>query len=115
MCWYLHVEWSDGKSKAHSAVDVHSSLEMGTHESGPHHTEIPDVAESSSQGQLDASRSEAEQDADKENSLRLSEEEAAPDSAEQEEEWEDGDDAEENEGHPLFVSVFFFFLWKKVR
>ncbi|XP_030256917.1 retinitis pigmentosa 1-like 1 protein isoform X2 [Sparus aurata] len=100
------AEWSDGKSKAHSAVDVHSSLEMGTHESGPHHTEIPDVAESSSQGQLDASRSEAEQDADKENSLRLSEEEAAQDSAEQEEEWEDGDDAEENEEVPSKTPAF---------
>lgn len=110
----MHVEWSDGKSKAHSAVDVHSSLEMGTHESGPHHTEIPDVAESSSQGQSDAPGSEAEQDADKENSLHLSEEEALQDSAEQEEEWEDGDDAEENEGQPLFVSVFSFYE-KKVR
>lgn len=111
MCWYLHLEWSDGKSKAHSAVDAHSSLEMGTHESGPHHTEVPDVAEFSSQGQMDASGSEAEQDADKENSVRLSEE-AAQDSAEQEEEWEDGDDAEENEGQRLFLSVFFM---KKVR
>ncbi|KAM8730152.1 uncharacterized protein cenpt isoform 1-T2 [Acanthopagrus schlegelii] len=99
------AEWSDGKSKAHSAVDAHSSLEMGTHESGPHHTEVPDVAESSSQGQMDASGSEAEQDSDKENSVRLSEE-AAQDSAEQEEEWEDGDDAEENEEVPSKTPAF---------
>ncbi|XP_073345925.1 uncharacterized protein cenpt isoform X2 [Pagrus major] len=110
--------WSDGKSKAHSAGDVRSSLEMGSHESGPHHTEIPDVAESSSQGQTDASGAEAEHDADKENSLRLSvehsghlyddspEEEAAQDSAEQEEEWEDGDDGEENEEVPSKTPAF---------
>ncbi|KAI3364842.1 hypothetical protein L3Q82_001031 [Scortum barcoo] len=82
----------DGKSKMHSAVDLHSSLDAG------------------SQG-----RSEAEPDADKENSFHLPEvtidtednrhlrdnspeEAAAQDSPEEEEEWEDDENGEENEG-----------------
>ncbi|XP_044035223.1 uncharacterized protein cenpt [Siniperca chuatsi] len=101
---------SDGKSKAHSAVDLHSSLEMGSHESGPPHIGIPDLAESPTRGQTDVSCTEA--DADKENSLHhlevthdievgehlsddLPEAAAAQDPAEQEEEWEESEDSEE--------------------
>ncbi|XP_037611986.1 histone acetyltransferase KAT6A isoform X3 [Sebastes umbrosus] len=99
--------WSDGKSKAHS------SLEMGSHESGQLHIGIPDLAESSTRGQTNASYTEAEPDADKENSFNpleathdfddskhLSDDSpeeaaAAQDMAEQEEESEDEEDDDE--------------------
>ncbi|XP_074476200.1 uncharacterized protein cenpt isoform X3 [Sebastes fasciatus] len=99
--------WSDGKSKAHS------SLEMGSHESGQLHVGIPDLAESSTRGQTNASYTEAEPDADKENSFNpleathdfddskhLSDDSpeeaaAAQDMAEQEEESEDEEDDDE--------------------
>ncbi len=116
----MHAGWSDGKPKAHSAVDLHSSLDTGSHESGPLHIGIPDLVESSTQGQT-----EAEPDADKENSFHLpevtydvednghlsddsSEEAAAQDPPEQEEECEDDEDGEESEGQSLFVCVWFF-------
>lgn len=97
---------------------------MGSHESGQPHTGIPDLAESSTHGQTDASCSEAEPEADKENSFHLPEvtrdtedghlsndspEEPAPqDPAEQEEEWEDDDEDEESEGQSLCVFFNFF-------
>ncbi|XP_059180768.1 protein IWS1 homolog isoform X2 [Centropristis striata] len=111
--------WSDGKSKAHS------SLELGSPERGQLHSGIPDLAESS-QGQT-----EAEPDADKENSYLLegmhdvpesrdlndepTEEAAAQDSAEQEEEreeaeeeeeYDDDDDEEENDEFPSKTPAF---------
>ncbi|XP_076616578.1 uncharacterized protein cenpt [Chaetodon auriga] len=106
--------WSDGMSKAHSAIDE----QMGTQESGQPRTGTPDMAESSTQGQTDASRTEAECGADKENSFHLSvedsgqlgdnspEEAAAEDPAEQEEEWEDEDDDEESEEVPSKTPAF---------
>ncbi|XP_049419116.1 retinitis pigmentosa 1-like 1 protein isoform X1 [Epinephelus fuscoguttatus] len=96
--------WSDGKSKAHS------SLGMGDHEGDQLHIEVPDLSESSTPRHTDASYTEAEPDADKEDSFKLPEvtpdiedsghlsddspeEAAAQDPAEQEEEeWEDEDD-----------------------
>lgn len=104
----MHVGWSDGKSKAHSTFNVNGSLEMGGHDSGQPHTVTPDLAESSTRGQADASPTEA--GADKENSFCLSIEDrghlsndspveaAAQDPAEQEGEWEDEEDSEEIEG-----------------
>ncbi|XP_067432967.1 centromere protein T isoform X1 [Thunnus thynnus] len=114
--------WSEEKSKAHSASDLHSGLELEGYESSPPHTGIPDLAESSNQGldQNDVSSTETELDADKENSFHLPElthdmedsghlsdaspeEAAASDPAEQEEEekeeeeeeWEDDEESEE--------------------
>lgn len=76
---------------------------MGGHGSGQPHTVTPDLAESSTRGQADASPTEA--GADKENiedSGHLSNdspvEAAAQDPAEQEGEWEDEEDSEEIEG-----------------
>lgn len=99
----MHVGWSDGKTRAHGTFDVHSSLEMGGHESGQPHLGIPDLAESSTRRQTDASLTEA--NADKENSFRLSIEDSGhlsndspEEAAEQEEEWEDEKDGEESEG-----------------
>ncbi|XP_062298815.1 centromere protein T [Scomber scombrus] len=107
--------WSEGKSKAHSASDLHSGLEMGGHESNQLLTGMSDLAESLAEGleQNDVSKTEEEPDAEKENfpppeltedivdSDRLSdaapEEAAASDTAEQEEEWEDEEDDEESE------------------
>eukprot|EP00064_Thunnus_orientalis_P006365 superscaffoldBa00000660_g6382 len=67
--------WSEEKSKAHSASDLHSGLELEGCESSPPHTGIPDLAESSNQGldQNDVSSTETELDADKENSFHLPE------------------------------------------
>ncbi|KAM7381720.1 hypothetical protein PAMA_012521 [Pampus argenteus] len=88
---------SESKSKAHSASDLHSGLEMGGCEISQ-----PRIG-SSIQGQNDVSSTEAEPDSDKENSSHLlelkyqdsnnlgdasSEEAAALDTAEQEEEEE---------------------------
>ncbi|XP_053269212.1 centromere protein T [Pleuronectes platessa] len=106
--------WSEGK--AHAAIEPS--------ESSHPLSEMPDVAESSTQGENDDSQSETESEAGKENPPlpleltndiidddRLSdaafeEEVAALDPAEQEEEWED-DDGEENEDYrceaPAFV------------
>ncbi|XP_060951541.1 centromere protein T [Limanda limanda] len=106
--------WSEGK--AHAAIEP-------SERSHPH-SEMPDVAESSTRGQNDDSQSETESDAGKENlplplelthdivdddhlSDAASEEEAAAlDPAEQEEEWEE-EDGEENEDYmreaPAFV------------
>lgn len=73
------------------------------------------MAESSTNGQTDASHTEAEPDADKENFLHVCdgdsgnppydspEEAAAQDPAEQDEEWEDEDD---DEGQSLFIHVY---------
>ncbi|XP_054455032.1 centromere protein T isoform X3 [Anoplopoma fimbria] len=106
---------SDGKSKDHS------SLGMGGHESGPLHVEITDVAESSTKRQTDTSYTEADSDADKENSFNLPEvahdnenglsvdspeEEAAQDPAEQEEEWEDDQDDEDSDEIPSKTPAF---------
>lgn len=125
----MHAGWSDGKSKAHSAVDLHSSVDTGSHESGPLHIGIPDLAESSTQGQT-----VAEPDADKENfhlpevtydiednghlSDDSPEEAVAQDPPEQEEEWEDDEDdedGEESEGQSLLLCVCVFFLFKTMR
>ncbi|XP_034415081.1 titin homolog isoform X2 [Cyclopterus lumpus] len=57
------AELSDGKSKGHS------SLEVGGHESGRLHIGINDLAESSTQRRTDASYTEAESDADADNSF----------------------------------------------
>ncbi|XP_062269659.1 centromere protein T [Platichthys flesus] len=106
--------WSEGK--AHAAIEPSESSQPLS--------EMPDVAESSTQGENDDSQSDTEYEADKENpplpleltndivdddhlSVAESEEEvAALDPAEQEEEWED-DDVEENEDFrceaPAFV------------
>lgn len=88
-----HVGCSDGKSKAHSAIDLHSSLGMGSHESGQPNTGIPDLAESLIHEPADASCSEAEPGANEENSSS-----AAQDSAEQQEDWEDDEEGEESDG-----------------
>ncbi|XP_053197950.1 centromere protein T [Scomber japonicus] len=120
--------WSEGKSKAHSASDLHSGLEMGGQESNQPLTGMSDLAESLTEGldQNDVSQTEEEPDAEKENfppleltediidSDRLSdaapEEAAASDTAEQEEEeeeeeWEDEEDEESNEV-PLKTPAF---------
>ncbi|XP_038591479.1 centromere protein T [Micropterus salmoides] len=101
--------WSDGRSKAHSAIGLHSSLAMGSYESGLPPVGVPDSAESPTQIQTDASYTEAEPDANKKNSLQgmpdieysghmsdnSPEEAAADDPAEQEEEWEDDEDGDD--------------------
>ncbi|KAM7370861.1 hypothetical protein PAMP_010375 [Pampus punctatissimus] len=94
---------SEGKSKAHSASDLHSGLEMGGCEISQ-----PCIG-SSTKGQNDVSSTEAEPDSDKENSFHLlelkyqdsdnlgdasSEEAAALDPAEQEEEDKEADEEE---------------------
>lgn len=105
---------------------------MGSHESGQLHVGIPDLAESSTRGQTNASYTEAEPDADKENSFNpleathdfddskhLSDDSpeeaaAAQDMAEQEEESEDEeDDDEEIDGQSLFLCVCVFFSSSK--
>ncbi|XP_032358323.1 centromere protein T isoform X2 [Etheostoma spectabile] len=96
--------WSDGKSKAHS------SLEMESRESGRLRIGIPDVAESSTQEPQDACCTEAEPDADKENSFNLperthdieesrhlSDHSPEEEAAQQEEEWEDEEEEESSE------------------
>lgn len=112
------VGWSDGKSKAHSAIDLHSCLDMGNRDSGQPHTGISDLAESSAQGQKDVSYTASEPDADKENSVNQLEvmhdaedgghpRGASPEEAfEQKEIWEDEEDDEGNEGQ--FLCVFYF-------
>lgn len=122
--------WSESKSKAHSASDFHSGLEMGGQESSQPLTGMSDLAESLTEGldQNDVSQTEEEPDAEKENfppleltediidSDRLSdatpedtapEEAAASDTAEQEEEeeWEDEEDEDSN-GQSIFFTLF---------
>ncbi|XP_034717010.1 centromere protein T [Etheostoma cragini] len=92
--------WSDGKSKGHS------SLEKESRESGRLRVGIPDVAESSTQGPRDARCTEAEPDADKQNSFNLpdrthdieesrhSSDHSPEEAAQQEEEWEDEEEGE---------------------
>lgn len=112
----LFVGWPDAKFKGHGALDLRTSFEMGSHESGQTHTGDPDVAESSTQGQAEATGTTNEPEADKENSFPLSEgtydiedgrSETVPDEApvedaaepeEEMEEEEDDDDDEEDEG-----------------
>lgn len=86
---------------------------MGGHDGDPPHTVTPDLAESSTSGQADASPTEAS--AGKENSFCRSIEDsghqsndspveaAAQDPAEQEGEWEDEEDSEEIEGWSLIL------------
>lgn len=88
---------------------------------------MPDLAESSTQGQKDAFNTDAE--SDKENSFHLlgltqdigeggdlsdasppEEDAAAQEPGEQEEEWEDEDDGEGNEGQFLFLFVCVCFI-----
>ncbi|XP_039645057.1 eukaryotic translation initiation factor 5B [Perca fluviatilis] len=95
--------WSDGKSKAHS------SLEMESRESGQLRVGIPDLAESSTQRLKDACSTEGEPDADEENSFNLPErthdieesrhrsDHSPEEAAQQEEEWEDEEDEEESD------------------
>ncbi|XP_028423587.1 calponin homology domain-containing protein DDB_G0272472 isoform X2 [Perca flavescens] len=95
--------WSDGKSKAHS------SLEMESCESGQLRVGIPDLAESSAQGLKDACSTEGEPDVDEENSFNLPErthdieesrhrsDHSPEEAAQQEEEWEDEEDEEDEE------------------
>ncbi|XP_039991447.1 uncharacterized protein cenpt isoform X2 [Xiphias gladius] len=114
--------WADATDTAHTATDLNGSLEKGSHESSQPHIGMPDLAESSTKGQKDASCTEAEPDADKENSFHLlevthdiehsghlshasPEEAAAQDPAEQEEEWED-EDGEESEEFPCKTPAF---------
>lgn len=104
MCCCLHTGWSDGKSKAHDTFDIHNSLEMGTQESNQPDLGIPDLAESSTQGQKDVSKL----DVDEEKSLHASDEdggqlsdESPDEAAVQEEGWED-EDGEESEGQATF-------------
>ncbi|XP_026170548.1 centromere protein T isoform X2 [Mastacembelus armatus] len=89
--------WSDSRSKSHSTTYLHSSQP---------HLEIPDLAETSSQGQKDASCTETKLDADKEkiNILGVTHDieasspmsDALPEEAAgQEEEWSSEDDEEE--------------------
>ncbi|XP_023258220.1 centromere protein T [Seriola lalandi dorsalis] len=116
--------WSEGKSEELSATDLHRSLETGSHESSQPHVGMPDLVESSTHGQEDASCTEAKPSADKENSFHLlqvthdiedsrhlhnasPEEAAAEDPAEQEEEWEDEEeDGEETEEFPCTTPAF---------
>ncbi|XP_026206377.1 centromere protein T isoform X2 [Anabas testudineus] len=110
--------WPDSKSKAHSAFDQHSSLEMGTPYSSQPHTGISDLAESSTQGQKDASYAAFKSDADKENSVNQLDvmhgtedsshpRDASPEEAdEQEEIWEDEDDGEGDEEIPCKTPAF---------
>ncbi|XP_003458808.2 eukaryotic translation initiation factor 5B [Oreochromis niloticus] len=65
--------WPDAKFKGHGTLDLHTSFEMGSHESGQTHTRDPDVAESSTQGQAEATGTTNEAEADKENSFPLPE------------------------------------------
>ncbi|KAM6897987.1 uncharacterized protein cenpt [Lycodopsis pacificus] len=107
--------WSDGKSKAHS------SLDMGSHESGQLHIGITDLAESSTQRRTNATCTEV--DADEENSFNLPEvmhdiedvdspeEAAVQDPAEQVEEEEDDEDSDDIPSKtPAFVKqkIHFF-------
>lgn len=117
----LFVGWPDAKFKGHGTLDLRTSFEMGSHESGQTHTGDPDVAESSTQGQAEATGTTNEPEADKENSFPLSEgtydiedgrsetvpdeapaEDAAEPEEEMEEEEEEDYDDEEDEGYFLF-------------
>lgn len=113
------VGWSDGKSKAHSAIDLHSYLEMGNDDSSQPHTGIPDLAESSAQGQKDVSYTTSEPDADKENHVNQLEvmpdaedgghlRGASPEEGVEQEEISEDEDDEENEGQYVCVCVFLF-------
>uniref|UniRef100_UPI0037E8546C enolase-phosphatase E1 n=1 Tax=Semicossyphus pulcher TaxID=241346 RepID=UPI0037E8546C len=110
---------SDRKSKTHATFDLHNSLEVESHESGPLPAGPPDSAESSIRERTDDSL-EAELDDDKENSFHLPEvaddteedghlndeqpeEEAA---AAQEEEWEDEEDDDEEIEVPSKTPAF---------
>ncbi|XP_071319378.1 centromere protein T [Trachinotus anak] len=114
---------SEGKSTANSATHLHNTFEVGSHESSQPHAGMPELAESSTQGREDASCTEAEPDADKENSFHLlemthdiedsghlhnasPEEAAAQDPAEQEEESENEEDGEESEEFPCKTPAF---------
>ncbi|XP_035853677.1 probable serine/threonine-protein kinase kinX isoform X3 [Sander lucioperca] len=89
--------WSDGKPKAHSSLEMESCESFG----------IPELAESSTKGPKDACYTEAEPDADKENSFNLLErthdteksrhrsDHSPEEAAQQEEEWEDEEEDEE--------------------
>ncbi|XP_031698210.1 centromere protein T isoform X2 [Anarrhichthys ocellatus] len=118
--------WSDGKSKAHS------SLDMGSHESGPLHVGVTDLPESSTQRWTNATYTEV--DADKENSFNLPEvthdiedgghlnvdspeEAAAQDPAEQveEEEEDDEEDEEDDEDSDEIPSKTPAFVKQKIH
>ncbi|XP_035853676.1 pinin isoform X2 [Sander lucioperca] len=91
--------WSDGKPKAHSSLEMESCESFG----------IPELAESSTKGPKDACYTEAEPDADKENSFNLLErthdteksrhrsDHSPEEAAQQEEEWEDEEEDESSE------------------
>ncbi|XP_030611297.1 centromere protein T [Archocentrus centrarchus] len=111
----------DAKSEAQGTLDLHSSFEIGSLESGQAHARDPDLVESSTEGQAGASGTENKPDADKENSFpppegtydieeggseAFSEEAPDQDAVEPEEESEDEGDDEENEEFPCKTPFF---------
>uniref|UniRef100_A0AAQ5XLX8 CENP-T/Histone H4 histone fold domain-containing protein n=1 Tax=Amphiprion ocellaris TaxID=80972 RepID=A0AAQ5XLX8_AMPOC len=116
--------WSDARFKAHSALDLHSGLAMGSYKGSQPHAGEPDLTDSSPEGQTDASCTENEPDANKENSFDLLEVEqdtedsvhlrdASPEqppaeeaSEEEEDDCDDEEDDEEGEEFPCKTPAF---------
>ncbi|XP_063338089.1 transcriptional regulator ATRX [Pelmatolapia mariae] len=122
--------WPDAKFKGHGTLDLRTSFEMGSHESGQTHTGDPDVAESSTQGQAEATGTTNEPEADKENSFPLPEgtydiedgrsetvpdEAPAEDAAEPEEELEEEEDDDEEDEASDFPCKTPAFVREKIN
>ncbi|CAJ1081090.1 centromere protein T [Xyrichtys novacula] len=110
------AELSDGKSKASTKADLQYSLDTGSQEFGETSVRYPELAETPSEQQKEASGNEDEPDADQENSFhppevlesneQLGEESPEKAAAQEEEEWEDEEDEEDTEDIPSKTPAF---------